>query len=272
MKFKIIIDSSSDVTNEFIKDSEVGFEVVPLTIKVNDEEFIDDDNLDCKKMLTAMHNYSGKSTSSCPPPQKFIDACSADYNFIVTITSKLSGTFNCASMVSNQIEGKHCFVIDSKATSGSITLIAKKLYELIKEGKEYTQICKEIVQYRDKNRLFFILDDFDNLIKNGRMNKLTAAIARIMLIKPICIAEDGEIKILKKVRTRKTAILKMVEEIKKLNDNFANRECIITHCFDEETALNIKGLLKDIFKKVIVLPMRGLCSFYALEKGIIVCF
>lgn len=275
MKFKIIVDSSSDMTKNHFKDEEIGFEIIPLTINVNNHEFLDDENLDCKKMLDAMHNFNGKSTSSCPPPQKFIDACTADYNFIITITSKLSGTFNCANLAASSIINKKCFVIDSKATSGSIALIAQKIYSLIKEEKEYDEICEKIIEYRNNNKLFFILDDFDNLIKNGRMSKFTAAIARIILIKPICIADNGEIKIYKKVRTRKTAITKMIDEIANLkNIDFTKRECIISHCLDYEEAKRIKDMLisKLPFKNVNVVPMKGLCSFYALEKGIIVSF
>ena len=75
MKYKIILDSSSDMNIDFIKDDEVGFEIVPLTIRVKDKDFVDDDKLEINKMLEEMHSYNGKSTSSCPSPYKYIEAC-----------------------------------------------------------------------------------------------------------------------------------------------------------------------------------------------------
>lgn len=273
MKYKIILDSSSDMNIDFIKDDEVGFEIVPLTINVKDKEFVDDDKLDIDKMLKEMHSYSGKSTSSCPSPYKYIEACSGEYNFIITISSKLSGSYNSACLASSMIKDKKIFVIDSKLTSGAMILIAKKIYSLIKEGKDYQTICQDIEKYRDERNLLFVLDNFENLIKNGRMSKFTATIAKLLMIKPLCIGEEGEIKIYKKVRTRKLAILRLISEIKeKVGETYKEKECIITHCYDNETGLLIRDSLKDYFKEVILLPMKGLCSFYALEKGIIVSF
>ena len=93
-----------------------------------------------------------------------------------------------------------------------------------------------------------------------------------MAIKPICKAIEGEIKIHKKVRTRRVAIKDMVEEICAFNNE--NKKCVISHCEDEETALSVKKMLeeKSNFKEIVVISTKGLCSFYALEKGLLVAF
>lgn len=274
MKFKVIVDSSSDMHSDEIKDNEIGFEVIPLTINVENNEYIDDGNIDCNEMLEKMRQSKIKTTTSCPSPQRFLEACEADYNFIITITSKLSGTYNSAILASNLLNGKKCFVIDSKATSGTISLIAYKIIELIKEGKSYEEICDEILRFRDEKKFFFILDDFDNLIKNGRMKKMTAMIAKLMFIKPLCIAQDGEIKIYEKVRTRKLAVTKLIHEILKDSNLKDVKHCIITHCFDLDTAQFIGDELKKKSKinKISIRNTAGLCSYYALKKGILVAY
>ena len=275
MKYKIIVDSSSDMLKTDISDPEVGFAVVPLVINVGDKEYIDDGSIDCEELLSSMHAYKGKSLSACPSPQSFYKACDAEYNFIITITAKLSGTYNSACLAKNMLVDKKCFVIDSKATSGTITLLAYKILELIKAGKSYDEICQAIIEYRDTTKFFFVLDDFDNLIKNGRMHKITATIARFMLIKPLCSAYDGDIRIYKKVRTRKQALMRLVEEISAAwDESFKDKECIISHCMDKNAAEYIAAMLeKNVgFKKIIIRPTTGLCSFYALEKGILVAY
>ena len=128
MKYKIILDSSSDMNKDFIKDEEIGLEIVPLTIRVRDKEFVDEDKLDIDKMLEEMHSYSGKSTSSCPSPYNYFEACTGEYNFIITISYKLSGSYNSACLASKMIQDKKVFVIDSKLTSGAMILIAKKYF------------------------------------------------------------------------------------------------------------------------------------------------
>ena len=274
MKYQILVDSASDLTNEYIKDDKIGFKVIPLTININDKEYVDDDNLDCDRMLADMH-ASKKNSSACPAPESFLsEFANAEYTFVVTITSKLSGCFNSAHVAQQSYDKpENIFLIDSKAVSGTEILIVDKLVELIKSGMEFEDICKEISKYRDKKNLYFILQKCDNLINNGRMSKIAGLIASKLVIRPICIAHEGEIKMAKKIFGIKNAFAKMIQMICEKAKDFSKEVLIITHCQAEEEANQIKTDIEKQcnFKEVRVLPMRGLCSYYALEKGIIVC-
>ncbi len=276
MKFKIIVDSSSNLLNSYYQDKkDVAFKVVPLTIRIGQEEFIDNDELDVNRMLDVLRLNDG-GQSSCPSPNDYLrELDEAEYSFIITITSKLSGSFNSACVARTMCKNpEHVFVIDSKGTAGSIVLIAEKLFELIKENKEFSVITNEITAYRNSINLLFALDRFDNLVRNGRMSKLTAFIAEKIAIKPLCYADDGEIKIKEKIRTFRGVIKRMTHYIGKMCEDTTNKICIIAHTRNESAALELK---KDIeenyhFKEVRVMENRGLCAFYALEGGLIVTF
>ncbi len=274
MKYQILVDSASDLKSDYVKDEKIGFKVIPLTIMAGDQEFVDNDDLDCNKMLEAMHS-SKKSSSACPAPQSFLQEFdNADYTFVVTITSKLSGCYNAAVVAKNDYkEPDRVFVIDSKAVSGTEILIVDKLVELINQGLEFEEIKEQIEKYRDERSLYFILQKFDNLVNNGRMSKIAGLIASKLVIRPICIAHEGEIKMAKKIIGIKNAFSKLVQMICEKAKDFSKQSLIITHCFAEQEANQIKSDLeqKCNFKEIRVLPMRGLCSYYALEKGIIVC-
>ena len=256
MKFKIIVDSSSNLLNSYYQDKkDVAFKVVPLTIRIGQEEFIDNDELDVNRMLDVLRLNDG-GQSSCPSPNDYLrELDEAEYSFIITITSKLSGSFNSACVARTMCKNpEHVFVIDSKGTAGSIVLIAEKLLNSV--------------------NLLFALDRFDNLVRNGRMSKLTAFIAEKIAIKPLCYADDGEIKIKEKIRTFRGVIKRMTHYIGKMCEDTTNKICIIAHTRNETAALELK---KDIeenyhFKEVRVMENRGLCAFYALEGGLIVTF
>lgn len=276
MKFKIIVDSSSNLLNSYYQDKkDVAFKVVPLTIRIGQEEFIDNDELDVNRMLDVLRLNDG-GQSSCPSPNDYLrELDEAEYSFIITITSKLSGSFNSACVARTMCKNpEHVFVIDSKGTAGSIVLIVEKLFELIKENKEFSVITNEITAFRNSVNLLFALDCFDNLVRNGRMSKLTAFIAEKIAIKPLCYADDGEIKIKEKIRTFRGVIKRMTHYIGKMCEDTTNKICIIAHTRNESAALELK---KDIeenyhFKEVRVMENRGLCAFYALEGGLIVTF
>lgn len=273
MKFKIVADSSCDLKKDYIKDNEVGFDIIPLSINIDSDSFLDDENIDIELMLNKIKKSENAAKTSCPAPGFFTNSYEeAEFVFVVTISSKLSGTFNSAYLGSIDTSNK-VHVIDSKGTSGMMILLVDKLYELIKKGLSFEEIKNEIDNYQKTLNLFFVLDKFDNLIKNGRMSKITALVAMTLFIKPLCIAEDGQISIYEKPRTMKAALIRLVNNIKtKCNDY--NGKCIITHCKNEENANFVKKLIEEKynFKEVVVRPMRGLCSFYALENGIIVSF
>lgn len=276
MKFKIIVDSSSNLINSYYQNNkDVAFKVVPLTIRIGNEEFIDSDELDVNRMLDVLRINDG-GQSSCPSPNDYLkELDEADYSFIITITSKLSGSFNSACLARTMCKNpEHVFVIDSKGTAGSIVLIAEKLFELISQNKEFPVITNEITEFRNNVNLLFALDRFDNLVRNGRMSKLTAFIAEKIAIKPLCYADDGEIKIKEKIRTFRGVIKRMVHYIGKMCEDTTNKICIIAHTKNESAALELK---KDIeenyhFKEVRIMENRGLCAFYALEGGLIVTF
>ena len=145
MKYQILVDSASDLLSDYYTDPEIGFKVVPLTIHVNDKEYVDNDSLNIQEMLADMH-ASKKSSSACPAPQSFLSEFdNAEYTFIVAITSKLSGCYNSAVVAKNSYsKPENICVIDSKAVSGTEMLIVDKLIELIKQDLPYEQIVKEI--------------------------------------------------------------------------------------------------------------------------------
>ena len=95
MSIKIVADSSCDLTKE-MKDK-LGVEIVPLTLQVDDKVYIDDEEIDIQDYLQAMKQSSNLPKTSCPSPQQFMKAYEGkESDFVVTLSSALSGTYNSA--------------------------------------------------------------------------------------------------------------------------------------------------------------------------------
>ena len=166
------------------------------------------------------------------------------------------------------------FVIDSKLVCGAMQILATYAKDLINEGKSFIDITNLLIAKRDTINLLFVLDKFDNFIKSGRVPKIVGFLASKLAIKPLCFGEDGEIKIKAKIRTFKAVLKKLVLEIATLCPETAGRTCIISHTKNIEGAKFIKEEVEKLyhFKEVKIEDNRALCSFYALEGGIIVSF
>lgn len=277
-KYQIVVDSSSDMLDTHFNDENIALNVIPLTIRVDETEYIDDKNLNTTELLEAVNDFKGLSTSSCPSLGLFEEIYKEAENTIcITISSKLSGTYNGARIAAQNIDkSKHnVIVIDSKFTSGAMQLIAEECYKLMKQDLVLEEIHTKLNNFIDNITLYFVLDRFDNLIKNGRVSKLSGMIAGILNIKPIATGDNGEIKSLDKKRTTKAALKRVIELIgEKGSELLSTKDLLINHVLNSETALWIKEEIEKLynFKSIRIIETRGLCSYYALNNGIIISF
>lgn len=273
MKFQIVVDSSADIlVNEF-NNANCKINVAPLTIKIGQKEFVDDENLNVDELLKTMTESKEKQTTSCPSPEVFASLFrEADYTFCITISSKLSGTYNSAILAKNIVENenKEVAVIDSKAVAGVARLMVLDIMKYLDEGKKFKEIV-DLINNTNYN-LLFVLSSFDNLIKNGRMNKFTGMVASLLSIRPLFCAHNGEIKLIKKIRTLTKSLESLVDEMPNLSPKFS--EVVITYCNNLETATKLATNIKNKYANVNVslYPTRGLTTFYANKDGIIVSF
>lgn len=279
MKFGIIVDSGCDL--KVLKGSEqsdIYYERVPLTLRVGEKEFVDNNELDVSGFMTEMKAYSGATSSAAPSPMNWYNAfMSADEVFAITITSELSGSYNSAmtakKMVLEKNQDKKIYIIDSKSAGPGLAILAEKLQELISEGHSFEEIKEQIEAYKKRTKLLFILESLDNLIKNGRVSRLQGSMAGILGIKILCCAsEKGTIEILKKCRGKFTVYDKMFHEMEE--NAYKGGKIIISHCFNNEKVQYIEKTIKEKFpqSQIEIMPTGGLCSYYAEQGGIIVAF
>ncbi len=274
MTYQIIVDSASDILESEYEGSLYPVKVVPLTIKIGSEEYIDDASLNPDILLQKMTESKEKQTTSCPNPSAFEDLFrKADTTFCITISAKLSGTYNSACLARDIVskDGHRVFVIDSKAVAGVERLMVNDIIKDLENNVDALSIYDNITNKYNYN-LLFVLSTFDNLIKNGRMNKFTGMVASFLSIRPLFCAANGEIKLIKKIRTLTKSLQSLVDEMPNLNAMF--KEVVITYCANIDIANNLKNSILNKYPEVIVnlVPTRGLTTFYANKDGIIVSF
>lgn len=276
MDYKIVADSSCDLNDELSEKLNLG--LVPLKIDVEDKSFIDDENLDTKDLIKAMRESNKGVKTACPSTMDFIKEYEEGENiFGVTLSSKLSGTYNNAVLAKDMYleeNNKFIHIFDSKSASVGETLIAIKIDELAKKDIEPEDLVKEVDSYIEEMNTFFILEDLDNLIKNGRMSKLVGGIASALNIKPIMGAKNGAIELVDKVRGTKRAFSRLVEIIGENGKDLNNKILGIAHCNAEDKAIELKKDIEEVysFKEVIVVETQGLSTAYANDGGIIIAY
>jgi len=280
MIWNVVSDSSCDMLmNQFSSES-VRFETVPLRIQVGEREFVDNDELDVPVMLAAMAEEKTASSTACPAPAAFARAFEkGDKTICFTISANLSGTYNAAVMgreiLLEEHPEKEVCIIDSKATAGAMVLLIRKAKELMEadpEGLHFEEICAKLRIYQAALRTCFTLENFDNLIKNGRMRPLVGTLLHSLGIHVLAVATpQGTIQVSGKARGEIKTYKGMVDIMRESKD-CAGAEVVISHCENITGALKLKEqILASLpVKSVDIFSCRGLTSFYAMEKGLII--
>ena len=280
MSWMIVADSAADLPLDFPVANGVSHALAPIIMTVGDREFRDDAYLDVAEMLDAADAYPDASGSACPSVEEWATAFrKADNSIAITVTSTLSGSYNSAlvakGLVLEETPEKNIHVVDSLSTCGALTLTARKANELIAQGLSFEEVKEQINAYNDSMRTLFTLSSFDNLIKNGRVGKLTGFVAGMLKIRAVGRGtEQGELGVMHKLRGEENAYTKLVDEMANLKDPETYGPVIVAHCFNENGALFIKNLIEERYPKAVVdiRTTGGMNSFYAYRSGIIVGF
>lgn len=276
MSYKIILDSCGELPEEFQNDDR--FERVPLRLDVGDYHILDDENFNQKEFLQKVAEYPKCPGSSCPSPERYMEAChtEAEHVYIVTLSSHLSGSYNSAELGRKLYQEKHgekrICVVDSHSASGGQTQIALLAMDLEEAGLPFEEIEKRLNAYRDEMKTYFVLDNLETLRKNGRLSEVKSMVAQTLNIKPVMSARSGVIIQKSQAIGMKKALMKirdyMLKEVAELNE----KRIVITHCNCPDRAEYLKELLKDKarLKEVLIMDTAGVSSMYANDGGVIV--
>ena len=272
MKMKIVADSASNVYEM----SSVDYAAVPLKI-IAQKEYVDDKNLDVYNMAQEIKAHKGKSGTSCPNAAEWEEAFGdAEGVFGVTITSKLSGSYNSAIMAANEYTEKYpdrkVHIVDSLSTGPHMKMIVDKLAELINAGYSFEEVKEKITEYYSHTHLLFSLESVTNLARNGRVSPAIAMAINALGIRIVGEAYEGQLAQRNKVRGEKRAIPQLLNNMKELG--FKGSKVMIGHCYNEKGAQALKELILKEFPEcqIEIHLNHALNCFYAELGGILVAF
>lgn len=277
MSYIVVVDSCGELTDEMKKDGH--FISAPLTMQVDEYDFIDDETFDQADFLKKVAASPNCPKSACPSPEFYQKAFDKDVDHIyaVTLSAELSGSYNSAQLGRNlyleEHPGKKVYVFNSRSASIGETLIALKIRECEEAGMTFEKVVESVEAYIDGQDTWFVLETLDTLRKNGRLSKMKAIVATALKIKPVMTATpDGNIAQLDQARGINKALIKMVGYIAETVEHPEEKILAISHCNCIDRAIMVRdAILEKIrVKDVFVLDTGGISTMYANAGGIIV--
>lgn len=214
MKVRLVIDSTADIT-ESMKSK---FTIVPLSVHFGEEEYIDGVTITHNRFYEKLIESDVLPTTSQPTPEAFAqvyrEAVDAGEEVVVlTLASKLSGTFQSANIAAIDFPEGSVYVVDSKTVAIGTGILAELAVSLRDEGLNAREIAARLEKERENVRLIALLDTLEYLKRGGRISKTVAFAGGLLSIKPVVCVEDGEIKMLGKARGSRQGNNLLIQEI-----------------------------------------------------------
>lgn len=278
----ILADSCCDLSPELLKKTQA--KIAPLTITIDDTHYVDDGTVDIPPYLAAMKASKNPVRSACPSPDLYAEDIKAadDDCFIITLSSKLSGSHNAAvlgvQLAEEDMPEKKVHVFDSESASAGETYLALMIHDLIAAGKSFEQIVETVEEKIRSMHTLFVLDSLDNLVKNGRISKTVALLANVLSIR-LLMSDDGHgaIKNISKARGIKGALTQMVETCRKHTEGLAaaSQRLVISYCNCPERARQVRDMIRakcPAIGEIVMTPTSALSSMYANDGGVVIAY
>jgi len=249
---QIITDSTSDLS--LTQQTELGVEVIPLSVRFGDKEYLDGVTLSKEQFFKMLAECSTLPTTSQVSPGKFTDVFRNHINkgdeiIGIFISSKLSGTYQSAVIAKEVLDSESIYLVDSKTATFGLALLVYEAVKMRSEGHSASEICSAIGQLSTRLKFYAAIDTLKYFKMGGRLSSSSAFLGTMLHIKPIITITDGLIVSFDKKKGLKQAIERIAQQIaeEKPDDGYPM-------AFGDTDAPSLTQLLKDAVSAVVDVP------------------
>lgn len=274
-KIKIITDGSCDLSHEVL--NKFNINVVPLGVSFGEEHYTAGVDIDNKEFYSKMKESKELPKTFCPSPENFCKEyqCEEDKIIVIALSSKLSGTYNSASLARDLYLSEHkekdIRVIDSMTGSIGAGLLLIKAAKMISEGKDIDEIVEAIENLKEKISFYGTLETLENAIKGGRINPLAGKIIGALNFKAIVQIKDGVVKPIDKARGESNSIKKVANYITSNIEDTKDKILCLMHANCPEKAHKLLSIIEKThkFDEVYISEVGPVMGTYTSEGAVL---
>ena len=212
MSVRIIVDSTTDVRESY----RAKMQFVPLTVRFGETEYSDGVDLDKREFYEKLVESDVLPTTSQATPAMFDTvfretAAAGDSAVVITLSSKLSGTYQSAVLAADGYE--NIYIVDSQSVSIGAGVLAELGVRLNEQGRSAAEIAETLMRAREDVCVIALLDTLEYLKKGGRISKTVAFAGGMLNIKPVVTIQDGAVVMIGKARGSRNGNNLLVEKI-----------------------------------------------------------
>ena len=214
---KILINSASDIDAQ--EAERKGIYMIPLEVIFGETTYLDGVNLSHRQFFEKLIESSELPKTSQINEYRWAEEFekhtkNGEQLIVITISSKLSGTYNSARVAAKNFQGK-VFVVDSLSAAIGERILCDYAEELIRSGKTAEEIVRELDEKKKRIQIIAVVDTLKYLRKGGRISSLVAFAGEMLSIKPVISIINGEVKLVGKALGSKKSNNLLMQLVKK---------------------------------------------------------
>ena len=244
---RIVADSSCAITRE--EAQKLNIEIIPLPIEIDNQNYLDGINLTTEEFYKKLTECKNLPTTSQPSPLEFIERFeqakqSGDSILVITLSSKISGTYENACLYKKEIEYSEIEIVDSLTTIGAMKMIVQEAIKQRDKGLNVHELADYLNKFKLRTKIWGAIDTLEYLYKGGRLSGATKIIGTMLNIKPIISVIDGYVKMVDKKMGIKNA-LDCIFNLS-INGNIDKSYPVcVQYSYNKERALKLEQMLHD---------------------------
>ncbi|HOU15459.1 MAG TPA: DegV family protein [Anaerolineae bacterium] len=214
MNIRIVTDSTCDLPEEIVHCQAIT--VIPLTINVGDQSFLDGVDLTRNEFYAQLPTFNPHPTTAMPGPAVFIQAFErladegAQAIMSIHISETLSAIVNAARIAAEQFKRIPVTVLDSGQLSLGLGFIVERAAQLAKSGIDLSEIMAALNHLMKRTYVFASLKTLEYLRRSGRMSFALARFGELLQLKPLLHMNMGKADA-HRTRTQKRATARLLE-------------------------------------------------------------
>jgi DegV family protein with EDD domain len=254
---RIVTDSAADIPHEIA--AGLGITVVPLAVQFGATSYLEGVDLTATQfygLLASDPNFPRTSQPSIGRFEEVYRGLIGDEVEIISIhiSSKLSGTFNAASLAAANLPGSRIHLVDTLTASMAEGVFVLTAARLAAEGKSASEILAALEALRPRVFVMFMLDSMTHVQRGGRIGRAQSMIGSLLNIKPLLVIEDGVVTPRQRARTTAKALQEMATAAK---ERAPLVEVHVMHGNAPEAAEQLAALLRPYVHGTLDIGMLG---------------
>lgn len=272
-KIKVITDSTGYITREYAEKENIT--IVPLNYVFGEETGKEPFPGEFDEFYNKLSTTKLFPSTSQPAAGEFLDAFNKAFEegydeiIAIVLSSKLSGTYNSAVLAKNMLENKMITIVDSQMAASNLRFLVEDAVKMAKEEKTSREIENHLNYKKMNMHVYLTTETLEYLSRGGRLSAVQATVGNLLNIKPIIELNNGELKLLEKLRGKNKALSAIIDKIP------SNVEKIgVCHVLDIEDARKLKSKLEETFPNAIITidELGPVVGAHLGPKGIGICF